>query len=288
MKGGSIASDAVTAAVPVPAFAKLDANFTNMIGGCAKCGGGRCKCGGKPKEAASKAAPAKAASKAAPVKAASKAAPVKTASKAHAKTTPKPKATAPKAASKAAPPAASKKGGSQVAYNYDGLVYDKVLTNSASNPGMAVPLPTVARGGMRKMSELNKNASSYSIVNRVGGADQAKAEFPIGINYKPSIVGTSVPVGTSPRGLLSDYGQSAMDSLGNTAQSSVPAPMVKISNFGNNMTDGVLGFNYGTGTVGGGMIKKIVMAAIAQQVAKKAVKVIKKRKENSSKEAKMR
>lgn len=255
--GGSLASDNVVKAVDVAAFDKLDSYFTNVVGGCSKCKSGcQCaKCGGAAWGKKKVVAVAK--------KAASKAVKV---------------VKAVKPAKKAAPsPSKPKKGGSRVAYNYDGMLLENPLQNSTHVPGAAVPMPykdVVQGGNLRKLGELS-NATSYKLRNKVGGSDEVKT-YPLGINYSRSIVTSGIPIGASERAALNIA--SPLNELANTPSSSVPAPMAKMVEFGNNMSDTAPpGFSFAPAE-GGGLVKKLVVAAVARHVAKKAVKAYKKKK----------
>ena len=259
LRGGSLASDNVVKAVDTAAFEKLDSYFTNVVGGCSKCKSG-CKCGkcggawGKKKvvAAAKKAVKAVKAAKPAPKKSTAKK-PVASSTKSH-------------------------KGGSRVAYNYDGMLLESPLQNSTNVPGAAVPMPyqdIVQGGNLRKLGELS-NSSSYRLKNKVGGADGENPTYPLGINYKTAILTSGMPVGTSERSAVNVY--SPLNELANMPGSSVPAPMAKMVEFGNNMSDAApTAFSYAP-TVGGGLVKKLVVAAVARHVAKKAVKAYKKKK----------
>jgi len=269
--GGSIASDAVVGAVDKAAFDRLDSYFTNVVeGGCAKCSkcGGGCakcsKCGGagwmkKGKKAA-----------------------VKVGDKAK-KVAEKTKRVMGKAVTRK-----SKKGGSSVAYNYDGLLYDRPMSNSTHNPSVATPMPfknhhDLNGGTLRKLGELNSSIG-YTLRNKRGGDISVSKSVPIGISYDTAIKTTGTPVGNSPR---SDFAAvSPLDQLANLAPSSVPAPMDKVVHFGNNITDSTgPAFSYGTeGHIangvpsGGGLVKKLIVAAVARHVVKKAIKAHKKKK----------
>ena len=180
----------------------------------------------------------------------------------------------------------SKRGGSRVAYNYDGMLLERPLSNSTHNPSAATPLPfrTVYNGGnMKKLSELS-NSSSYKLRNKVGGGSEENVTFPIGIDYSAAIKTSSIPEGINQRGVLSIA--SPLDSLVNMNPSSVPAPMEKVVHFGNNLTDDIPpAFSYGAAQPGGGLIKKMIVAAAARHVAKKAIKAYKKKKVEKSEKA---
>jgi hypothetical protein len=163
------------------------------------------------------------------------------------------------------------------AYNYDGLLQETALTNSANNPGAATPLPfksaTGGSRGLKKMSELN-SFEGYSLHhNKVGGGSETVQALPVGIYYNKAITTAGHPVGLSPRGLALTAAPltSSLSPLTDTTISSTPAPMNHTVYAGNVVSDSGILFDYGAGmpATGGGLVKKLVVAAIARKAYKK-------------------
>ena len=162
-------------------------------------------------------------------------------------------------------------GGKGVLVNYNGL-----LTTPNNLPVSASPSVSVKVGGIKPSAQLRhishfSDSSAYNLRNRMVGGQDVKP-LVLGLNYDAAVKSAANPSGPSVQDHLS-----ANNVLGEIPVSILPVPMTKSTAFGT-VTDGT-GTNF---KYGGGIVKKIIVAAAIKHAAKKSVKAIKKMKSSSS------